>query len=204
MKRLTSILLTAAVAALAFPPSSLQAQRSATRGFMLGAHLSGASLTLENEDRNEAGGGGLIVGYGVNRNITLLVQFDGAQFDEQSTGDLEGDWRMGHVDFGVRYSFANSLRSWVPYLQGAFGYRSVSVQDPIVDNVQREEVEISGGGLTLGGGVDIYFAETFALDLQLLWTGGEFNTLRVDNVSATGFDVDATSARFNVGVAWWP
>ncbi len=204
MKRLTSILLTAAVAALAFPPSSLQAQKSTTRGFMLGAHLSGASLTLENEDRNAAGGGGLLVGYGLNRNITLLVQFDGAQFDEQSTGDLEGDWRMGHVDFGVRYSFANSLRSWVPYLQGAFGYRSVSVQDPIVDNVQREEVEISGGGLTLGGGVDIYFAETFALDLQLLWTGGEFNTLRVDNVSATGFDVDATSARFNVGVAWWP
>ncbi|MBT8488371.1 MAG: outer membrane beta-barrel protein [Gemmatimonadetes bacterium] len=204
MKRHTSTLLATAVAGLVALPGALQAQESTTRGFMLGAHLSGASLAIESEDRNGAGGGGLTVGYGLNRNITLLVQLDGAQFDEQSTGTVEGDWRMGHVDFGVRYSFANSLRRWVPYLQGAFGYRSVSVQDPVVDNAQREEVEISGGGLTLGGGVDIYFAQTFALDIQLLWTGGEFSTLRVDNVSATGFDVDATSARFNLGVAWWP
>lgn len=204
MKRHTPTLLAMAVAGLVALPGALQGQESTTRGFMLGAHLSGASLTLENQDRNNAGGGGLIVGYGLNRNVTLLVQLDGAQFDEQSTGTVEGDWQMGHVDFGVRYSFANSLRRWVPYLQGAFGYRSVSVQDPIVDNVQRQEVEISGGGLTLGGGVDFYFTQTFALDVQLLWTGGEFNTLRVDNVSATGFDVDATSARFNLGVAWWP
>jgi len=204
MKRLTCTLLAATVAGLVALPLALQGQESTTRGFMLGAHLSGASLTLENQDRNNAGGGGLIVGYGLNRNITLLLQLDGAQFDEQSTGTVEGDWQMGHVDLGIRYSFANSLRRWVPYLQGAFGYRSVSVQDPIVDNTQREEVEISGGGLTLGGGLDFYFTESFALDVQLLWTGGEFNTLRVDNVSATGFDVDATSARFNLGVAWWP
>lgn len=204
MKRHTSTLLAAAATCILATPSGLEAQESTTRGFMLGAHVSGASLTIENQDRNDAGGGGLTVGYGLNRNITLLVQLDGAQFNEQSTGTLEGDWRMGHVDFGVRYSFANSLRSWVPYLQGAFGYRSVSVQDPVVDNTQRSEVEISGGGLTLGGGVDIYFTQTVALDIQLLWTGGEFTTLRVDNVSATGFDVNATSARFNLGVAWWP
>lgn len=204
MRYATFFLFAAGLAAFAVLPSTTHAQESTTRGLSLGLHLSGAALSIENQDRNEAGGGGLTVGYGFNRKVTVFVQLDGAQFDEQSTGTVQGDWTMGHADLGVRYSFANSLRSWVPYVQGAFGYRAVAVQDPVVDGVQREEVEISGSGLTLGGGVDIYFTESLALDIQLLWTGGEFSTLRVDNVSATGFDVDATSTRFNLGVAWWP
>lgn len=196
----------AALAAAFFTAFALpaEAQESTTRGFNVGLHLSGASLTVENEDRNNAGGGGLQVGYGVNRNITLFAQANAAQFDQQSTGTVQGDWTMSHFDLGVRYYFANSLRSWVPFLQAAFGFRSVSVQDPVVDNVQRQEVEISGGGLTIGGGIDIYLSQSWAIDVQLLWTGGEFTTLRVDNVSRTGFDVDATSTRFNVGLVWWP
>ena len=61
MRRQTSTLLATAVAGLVALPGALEAQESTTRGFMLGAHLSGASLTIENEDRNDAGGGGLIV-----------------------------------------------------------------------------------------------------------------------------------------------
>lgn len=180
------------------------AQESTTRGFMIGAHLSGASLTVEDEERNNAGGGGFVIGYGLNRRFTIFAQVDGAQFDEQSTGNVEGDWTMGHADLGVRFHFANSLSAWVPYLQAAFGYRAVAVQDPIVNGTTQEEVEISGPGFTLGGGLDFYFTETVALDVQLLWTGGEFTTLRVNNTSQTGFDVDARSTRFNVGVVWWP
>jgi len=197
-------LLALVATAFALQPVASAAQESTTRGFAIGLHLSGASLSIEDEERDEAGGGGLTVGYGLNRNITLFLQLDGAQFDEQSTGTVTGDWTMGHADIGVRYNFANSLRRWVPYLQGAFGYRAVAVTDPVVDNVQREEVEISGSGLTLGGGIGVHLTETFALDAQLLWTGGEFNTLRVDNTSQSGFDVDATSARFNLGILWWP
>jgi opacity protein-like surface antigen len=197
-------LLAATTAGLALQPALVSAQESTTRGFNLGLHFSGASLSVEDQDRNDAGGAGLTVGYGLNRNVTLLVQLDGAQFDEQSTGAVSGDWTMGHVDLGVRYHFANSLRRWVPYLQGALTYRAVGVSDPVVEGDRVNEVEISGGGLTLGGGIDIYFNETFALDVQLLWTGGEFSTIRVNNTSRSGFDFDATSARFNVGVSWWP
>ncbi|MDH3270273.1 MAG: outer membrane beta-barrel protein [Gemmatimonadota bacterium] len=197
---------TALMAAAAFGvwTTSAAAQESTTRGFTIGAHLGGASLTIQDQDRNDAGGGGLTIGYGVNRNITLLAQLDGAQFDEQSTGTVEGDWTLGHVDLGVRYYFANSLRSWVPYLQAAFTFRAVGVKDPIVGGIQRDEVSISGGGLTLGGGLHYYVSQGFALDAQLAWTGGEFTTLRVDNTSQSGFDVDATSGRFNLGIVWWP
>ncbi|MDX1493456.1 MAG: outer membrane beta-barrel protein, partial [Longimicrobiales bacterium] len=130
----------AAMASLAVVPSAIDAQESTTRGFTVGLHLSGASLSIENQERNDAGGGGLTVGYGFNRKVTVFVQLDGAQFDEQSTGTVQGDWTMAHADLGVRYSFANSLRSWVPYLQGAFGYRAVAVKDPVVDGTQRDEV----------------------------------------------------------------
>ena len=185
---------------------SASAQESTTRGFTVGLHATGASLVLEgnSDERSNAGGGGIHLGYGVNRRITIFAQGDGANFDDQSTGNVEGEWTLGHFDLGVRFNFANSLRRWVPFLQAALGYRAVSVSDPLIDNAVVNTVSISGAGLTLGGGTYIYFSESFALDLQLLWTGGEFTTLRVDNVSVGGLDIDATSTRFNVGLAWWP
>ena len=89
-------------------------------------------------------------------------------------------------------------------MQAALGYRAVSVTDPLVDDAPVDEVTISGAGLSLGGGVDIYFSETFGLDVQLLWTGGTFTTVTVDNVSVSGLDFEATSTRFNIGISWWP
>lgn len=190
--------------ALLLGPATLDAQESTTRGFHLGLHGSGASLSIEGQDRSNAGGGGVTVGVGLNRRLTLLLQVDGAQFDEASTGDVEGDWTMGHVDLGVRFYFANSLSKWVPYLQGALGWRVVSVSDPIVNNMAEEEVAISGVGVSLGGGLDYYFNPSLALDVQLLWTGGEFSTFRINNITVSGFDVDAQSTRFNIGINWWP
>lgn len=197
----TATILTASALLLLAAPTN--AQESTTRGFTIGVHLSGASLQVENQDRNNAGGGGLRLGYGVNRRITIFAQGDGARFDEQSTGDIDGDWTMGHFDLGVRYNFASSLRSWVPFLEGALGYRSVAVSNPVVDGTPRGELSLEGAGLTLGGGISFYFVESFALDLALLWTGGEFRTVRVDDVSVGGFDFDARSSRLNLGVAWW-
>lgn len=204
MRSISTSLLTLTTAALLCGPSSVDAQESTTRGLSVGLHFGGASLSIESQDRNDAGGGGLSIGYGINRNFTIFGQADAAQFDAQSSGEVVGDWTLAHVDLGVRYYFANSLRRWVPYLQAALGFRSVSVKDPVVNGTQRGEVEISGSGLSLGGGLDFYVSQSFALDLQLMWTGGEFNTIRVDNVSQTGFDFDATSGRFNLGVVWWP
>ena len=80
----------------------------------------------------------------------------------------------------------------------------MTVSDPVVNDNLVSEASFSGAGLTLGGGVDFYLSESWALDLQLLWTGGEFTTVTVDNVSVSGLDVDANSSRINLGVSWWP
>ena len=103
-----------------------QAQESTTRGFTLGVHASGASLSIESAPGADAGGGGIRLGYGLNRSFTLFAQFDGAQFDVSEL--LPGEWTMGHADLGVRFNFANSLRSWVPYLQAAVTPRFAEVK----------------------------------------------------------------------------
>lgn len=50
----------------------------------------------------------------------------------------------------------------------------------------------------------LYVNETLAFDLGLLFGGGKFTEITVDNTTQTGFDIDAQSRRFNLGVAWWP
>jgi opacity protein-like surface antigen len=206
MLRSKLTLLPLAVLSLFLVAESASAQASTTRGFTVGLHFGGTSLRVEGDDieRSSGGGGGIYVGYGVNRRFTIFAQADGARFDEQDTGDIEGEWTLGHFDLGVRFNFANSLRRWVPFLQGALGYRTVTVSDPVVNDNLVSEASFSGAGLTLGGGVDFYLSESWALDLQLLWTGGEFTTVTVDNVSVSGLDVDANSSRINLGVSWWP
>ena len=202
MRRTTATALALATATF-LSAATAGAQESTTRGFTIGVQISGASLQVEDQERNNAGGGGLRLGYGINRRFTIFARGDGARFDDQSTGDIDGDWTMGHFDLGTRFHFANSLRMWVPFLEAAFSYRAVSVSSPVVSGTARNELSIEGPGFTLGGGIAVYFAESFALDLALLWTGGEFTTVRVDDFSVTNLDFDARSSRLDLGVAWW-
>jgi hypothetical protein len=195
------------IASLAFVllgPGAAQGQESTTRGFTLGGHLSGASLTVEDGERNDAGGAGVRIGYGINRIVTLYLQLDGAEFDVDPDDGLGGKWTMGHGDIGARFHFANSLRSWVPYLEAALTGRVVSVTDAAVDGEEAPDVSFNGGAFTFGGGIMYYFTETLALDVELALSGGEFVEVEIGTVSVSSLDLDAASSRFSVGLAWWP
>ena len=195
--------LTATLLTLLPGAAALQAQESTTRGFNVGAHVSGASLEVENGDRNNAGGGGLILGYGFNRSFELFLQLDGAEFDVEDA-EVQGTWTMGHLDLGMRFHFANSLRTWVPYVQAALSGRAVSVEDAVVEGTPETDVGFLGGAFSLGGGIMFYFNQTLAADLQLIWSGGEFTEIEVNNVTVSGFEIEAQSTRFNIGISWWP
>ena len=184
-------------------PTSSSAQESTTRGFNVGLHISAASLDLEDGDRHNAGGAGLVVGYGINRTIEIFLQLDGAEFDVDDT-EVQGTWAMGHADLGVRFHFANSLRRWVPYLQAALGGRAVGVDDATVQGQPQTDVGFYGGAFTVGGGIMVYFNQTLAADLHLLWSGGDFTEIQVDNVTVSGLEIEAQSSRLNIGISWWP
>ena len=205
--RLGTTALAMATALVILPGADAAAQSSTTRGFLVGAHLGAATFQPENGSRSNAGGAGILIGYGVNRSLTLFFQADGAAFDvDTQDDDLTGTWSMAHADLGVRYHFANSLRRWVPYLQGSFTARAVNLTDiPDGSVFAGEEVQFTGGALTLGGGVMLYTSRSFAVDLGLLFGGGKFTDVTVGNTTQTGLvDIDARTTRFNLGISWWP
>lgn len=105
---------------------------------------------------------------------------------------------LGHGDLGLRYHFASG-GSFVPFLEGAFTVWS-AMDDDADFGGEPGELEISGQGFTLGGGFLYFFNRRAALLGDLRFTKGEFNKVRFENVSVDGFDIDATSARLNVGV----
>ena len=201
----TKVLLTAALVAAVAGPRGLHAQESTTSGFNLGVHLQGSSLEPADGDRSNAGGAGILLGYGFNQTVELFLQLDGARFDVDDT-EIDGDWRLGHADLGLRFHFADSLRSWVPYLQGGVTLRAASVDDAEVNQqTVTGRVGIFGGALMLGGGIMFFLSETLAADIQLAWTGGEFRKAKIGDVTVDlDEDYRARTSRLNLGVSWWP
>lgn len=179
------------------------AQNSTTRGFSVGAHLQAASLTVEDDDPAGGGGLGVRAGYGFNRNFTVYLEADGIAFDVENP-ELEGEWAMAHVDLGVRYNFANSLRRWVPFLDAAIGARAVSVDDATSDGADVGTLTFNGGALSVGGGISFFVSQTFALETLVKFTGGKFEEIEVGDVAVRNLDIDASSFRLKLGVSWWP
>jgi hypothetical protein len=189
------------VASMAATPAA--AQRSTTRGFNIGAHLQAASLKVEDDEPSGGGGAGIRVGYGFNRTLTGYVELDGITFDVENP-ELEGEWTMGQVDFGLRYNFANSQRRLIPFLDAAIGGRAVSVEDATSEGEDAGKVTFSGGAFSLGGGVSFFTSEKFAVETLVKFTGGKFEQIDVGDVSVRNLDIDASSFRFKLGVSWWP
>src|SRR5688572_4204528 len=195
------------VAILAFlaglAASPVVAQRSTTRGFTVGAHLQGASLTVDDGDPDSGGGFGARVGYGFNRRFTGYLEADAIVFDVANP-DFGGYWSMVHADLGVRFNFANSLRRWVPFVEGALGVRAVDVDDATVNGDSVGKLNFSGGAASLGGGVSFFATEKLAIETLVKFTGGTFEQVQWGNVSVNNLDIEASSFRFKIGLAWWP
>ena len=189
---------------LALSANPLAGQQSTTRGLNLGVHLQAASLSVQDAEADGGGGAGFRVGYGLNRIVTLYFEADGVSVDSEGSEEFRGTWTLGHADFGARFHFANTLRSWVPYLDVAVGGRGASVKDVEANGQSLGDITFSGGAFSLGGGISVYFSQTFALDVGLKVSGGTFTEVDLGAVSLNNLDIDANSTRFRVGVVWWP
>jgi hypothetical protein len=187
-KTLTAALVAAVVAV----PAAAQ-QQYKTSGFQLGAALAGTGIQVEDADEAESGAGlSLRLGYGFTDRVSVFAQGTGASMED-------GDYDLGHFDLGVRYLFSTArLR---PYVEGGVGARAVQME------IGGTDVEVAGGALTLGGGLEYSFGRTAGLDVGLDYTFGEFNQGRLDGGDWEDLESEsfsATSARFNVGIVWRP
>jgi len=193
------VLSTVAAAQQAAPP-----MRSNTQKLMLSLALGGTSIKSDEfENESESGGGfSLQAGWGFTRMFTLLVDASGAVL-----GDDDEEFVLVHFDLLGRLNFASAQRAWVPYIEGGLSARVAGQDDiAIVDETgsQTVDLEISGGGFTFGGGVQYHVRPEVSLGAGIRWTVGEFSTVKINNVSVDGFELDATSTRLMFGVTWWP
>ena len=196
-----------AVFAAAAPTLEAQAARSNTRGVMFGAHLNGSALTYEKQDAESGGGAGIALGWGFTPKLQVFLNVDAAKVDikvDPGDGqDLDIDvgesYALVHGDIGLRYSFANPNRAFVPYISAAFSTRAATAE------VLGEDVSISGPAFTVGGGIQYFFTEKLALDAGLLFSTGKFDTVKVGNVTIDGIDSETSNTtRFNIGVKFYP
>lgn len=193
--------------AMAVSPILVSAQSSTSRGLSIGLQALGTSISVDGGEENNGGGLGLRVGYGFNRRLTGFITLDGSTVDfPQTTTNtaLTGRWTLANAELGARFHFANSLRRWVPYVDGAIGRRSLSIDDVRFNNASLGPLSYSGPSLTVGTGLSIFATRKWAFDTGLRWTGGKFTESDLGRSTLIDLDIEAASFRFAIGAVWWP
>jgi hypothetical protein len=179
--------------------------RSHTSGLFLGLGLNGSSIQSDDLSSNTESGGGLAgeLGYGFTRHFALFINTSAARISSTT-----GDFDLGHFDVGARWNFASPSRSIAPFLDVAYGGRAAMESDVVLydetGQPHQGDLSIIGTGLSFGGGLNYFVSPSWALGGALKWTTGEFSRVQFDKVSVDGFEIDATSARFNLGFTWFP
>ena len=185
------------------------APQSRTKGLVLGLDLGGAAASFDNTPRDGAGLVGARIGYGFNRILTLYLSAYEADVDVRGFDGFD-KVTFGHVDLEMRLHLANSRRRWVPYGDLTITFWPVS---DVLKNGEQTTTDFKGlPTSSLGGGLAIYLSETLALDVNFKAARGLFKDIPVGNIldeeheqhAHTFLDLGAKSARFTVGVSWWP
>ncbi len=203
MKR--TIGLSALVAGAMLSAGTLSAQ-SDNSGFMLNLHLLGNGVSgVGAEAEMENGGGlGVALGYGFNDRVALYLNVDGAQieYDEDLETD-EDSYTAVTADLGVRMNFGNEGMKLRPYINAAFSGLVLGEEGELAG----EEIvsTLSGGGLTVGGGLQYFFSQNLALDVGLQATQGAFTDVAVDDEDEELDEgIAYTTSRIQLGVTWHP
>jgi hypothetical protein len=197
--------LLALVAGALLAAGSLGAQ-SDNSGLMLNLHLAGNGVSLVGEDAEVESGGGFggAVGYGFNERATLFLNVDVAAIEYAEGEDASEDaYAAVTADLGVRMNFGNESLKLRPYVNAAFS--GFAVVETIVVAGQEYDAVLSGGGLTVGGGLQYFFLPSLAVDLGLQATQGAFTDVAVDEEEdELEQGIAFTTSRFQLGVSWHP
>ena len=197
----------AVVAAPARRPATVRtaAPRTNTSNLLLGLSLNGSSIRADDLNASSESGAGLAgqLGWGFTKNFALVVDASAARIES-----LDGDFDLGHVDVSGRWHFVSKSHGLVPFLEVGYSGRAAMKQDVVLademGNTYTGDLKILGGGISAGAGLEYFIAQKWALGGSFKWTTGQFNRVQFDNVSVEGFELDATSARFNLGFSWYP
>lgn len=178
--------------------SSSAAQKSNTKGFLGNIHYQRVSLKGENADKGDAGnGGGIRLGWGFSPSFTTYIGLAATKIivDDANGG---GDYGLGEFDLGLTYNFASSSRSLIPYLELAIASEAVAY------TVGGQDVEQTGTGFHLGGGINYFFSRTAALQVGLTFSSLDFDDAKVDGTRQPDSGGKASGGKLLIGLNWYP
>jgi len=186
----------AALSALLVASSTLSAQKSASTGFFIGLGAEGNAIRgNESQSVTESGGGGsMTLGYGFGQHWSMYADASGANIN----ADGGGSYSLGHADLGARVHFRAGPNIVVPFLQAGVAGRAIA------EDFQGSRITGSGAGFSFGGGLNAHFSPKVALTGAVTWTTGSFTHFTEDGASFASPSFDATSARFQLGLLWFP
>ncbi|HEY0037556.1 MAG TPA: outer membrane beta-barrel protein [Longimicrobium sp.] len=168
-------------------------QRFTTSGFQFTVGLTGAQSTIEEGESATTGIGiSLHAGYGITRRLSLFAGGTGTTMES-------GKYALAHVDLGGRFLLSEAqLR---PYLQA--GWTGRLAREEIPEHFDDEVIQIRGAGPSVGAGVEYGVSPEAAVDVGLVYTGGDYTEGKITKDPWTDLGSDAFGARslrFTVGV----
>jgi hypothetical protein len=194
--------LLAATGLSAQPNPSSSGDRGPT-GLILGVNLTGSFVTVDGatfeehtfDSRGREGGGGMhfTVGYAFAPGIGVLLHGGGVVLNE------EEERMLGGVELAVRYSFASSSRSLVPYMEMALGGFALE------EGFENGGAELAGGSLAVAGGFNFFVTRRVALNADFRYNMGMVTTVSLGSRTiADDARMGFGSSRVNVGFNWYP
>jgi hypothetical protein len=179
----------------------LEEEVSNTEGLMVSGSVGALGITSAAQDDSDGGGTfGIQVGYGFSRLFTLYAGLD--------LGGMEGENSFTQAALQSDEYGAATFQ-----LGGQFHFRTYEKLVPFFDvaltgigmgsDTSGEDRLLSGGGLSVGGGVKYFVSPVFALNGGLYFGSGTWDELEVgDETTDVGAGYD--SGRLRVGVSWFP
>jgi hypothetical protein len=191
----------------AVQPARVEAKpldRVNTTRLLLGLAFDASSIRSDDLATSTESGPGLAaqVGWGFTKNFAFVLDASAARISS-----VGGDYDLLHADIGGRWHFVNRS-AFVPFVDVGYAGRIVSKRDAMLSdgagNTYNGDVSFFGGGVSVGGGFEYFATRRVALGGAFKFTTGQFSQVKVDYVTVDGFKVDAKSARFNIGLSWYP
>jgi hypothetical protein len=195
----TGSILCAAICAFvvtALPTAANAQDKSRSEGFFVGGGFEGTGISIEDDDDTESGSGfGLTVGYGFTPRLSIYGHFSGGSVDD-TTG---GEYSIGHFDIGTRVHFRAPANTVVPFIQAGLSSRALQ------QDFDSDEIEASGFGVAVGGGINAHFKPALAFTASATWSIGNVGNFKVNGTSIDEVDSSGmTTARIHVGITWFP
>ena len=170
--------------------------KSRGAGVFLGGGFDGASIVVFGDPNVEesGGGGGITLGYGFSPHWSLYTEVNSSSM--KSAGG--GEYSLMHFDVGTRVHFRAGPHRVVPFLQIALTARTTT------DEVAGQTNTSSGGGISLGTGLNAHVTPAVAFSGAVMWTLGAFDSFRTGDRILDGSSVVAGTTRVHFGLVWFP